>query len=272
MYQISAVLDDQLDQYEGGVPLVPHVENGYLILSELGDGMELSDVVAWTSRPVDTICGRGHGRIYGVPLYAPGDQYGSQVGAAVYFDPGKRRLTLLDTPGMLIAGAVAACPLAFPLVEADRQDRRRRDITAEWTILNDWSKRKDGAEAMVFNARSTGVVRVCGVGQHDVLTSLDPGISARFGFRSDTWAEVNAPVRVATVDLLSPFKQLAAASATVSRKELIEAAATDLIDEDDAANFTKGGKLTTIALEARLGFDISAQERDEACDAVELKR
>ena len=49
-------------------------------------------------------------------------------------------------------------------------------------------------------------------------------------------------------------------------------AAIEGLDLADKSTWTKGGKPEVKALEARLGFDISAAERDEAWTAVEAGR
>ena len=48
--------------------------------------------------------------------------------------------------------------------------------------------------------------------------------------------------------------------------------AIEALDPANASLWTKGGKPEVKALEARLGFDISAAERDEAWTAVEATR
>ena len=48
--------------------------------------------------------------------------------------------------------------------------------------------------------------------------------------------------------------------------------AIEALDPNNPRHFTKGGKPEVKALEARLGFDISAAERDEAWTAVEAGR
>ena len=49
-------------------------------------------------------------------------------------------------------------------------------------------------------------------------------------------------------------------------------AAIEALDPDNPRHFTKGGKPDVRALEAVLGFEISAAERDEAHAAIEAAR